>query len=80
MNNGSLSNRVKRPGRETDHSLATTGVFKEPCSYEPTHRTPSWPRAYLVKHGDKFAFYIRYGAKSPSVVKMPISCFNSLRK
>jgi hypothetical protein len=46
-----------RPGREADHSPPTSAEVKKMWIYTSTPHTSSWRSAYLVKHGDSFAFY-----------------------
>jgi hypothetical protein len=39
---GALSPRVKRPGREADHSSPSSAEVKTRCSYTSTPNTSSW--------------------------------------
>jgi len=52
---GVLSLRIKRPGREPDHSSPSSAEVKNAWSYAttPQYVVMAW---YLVKHRDKFAF------------------------
>jgi hypothetical protein len=55
---GALSLRVKRPGREADHSPPSSAEVKECVElYFHTPITPSWCGAQL-KHRDNFTFYL----------------------
>jgi hypothetical protein len=54
---GALSLRVKRPGREADHTTQSGAEVKEWVElYLQLLSTPSWPGAQL-KHRDNFTFY-----------------------
>jgi hypothetical protein len=50
----SVYSGVKRPGREGDHSLATSVEFKKSRICTSASHTPSWRRIWLVKHTDSF--------------------------
>jgi hypothetical protein len=53
---GALSLRVKRPGREADHSPSSSAEIKEGVElYLHSPNTPSWRGAQL-KRGDNFTF------------------------
>jgi hypothetical protein len=52
---GALSPRVKRPGREVDHSPPTSAEVMKMWIYTATPHTPSWRSAQLVKHRDNFS-------------------------
>jgi hypothetical protein len=56
MGAGGYSPRVKRPGREADHSPPTSTEVKRTRIYTSTCYTSSWRSAKLVKHRDNFTF------------------------
>jgi hypothetical protein len=54
---GVLSLRVKRPGREADHSPPSSAEVKECVElYLYSPNAPSWCGAQLKKHKEKFIF------------------------
>jgi hypothetical protein len=48
---------MKRPGRETDHSLQPSTKFKNVWSYTSIPSTPSWRGAQLRKAKEQIYFY-----------------------
>jgi hypothetical protein len=52
---GALSQMVKWPGSEADHSPPTSAEVKKTWIYASTTHTSSWCSAKLVKHRDRFA-------------------------
>jgi hypothetical protein len=66
-----LSQVIKRPGREADHS--TLSSAKDMWSYTSTPNKPLWPGTQLKKHRDFiFAFYYllsraTFGLTEPSI-------------
>jgi hypothetical protein len=54
---GSLSLRVKRPGREANHSPPSSAVVTNAWSYTSTPQYVFMPWC-LVKHRDIFTFYL----------------------
>jgi hypothetical protein len=61
MGTGALSLRVKRPGREADHSPPSSAKVKEWVELlPPLPDTPSWRGAQLKnrKHRNNFTFYL----------------------
>jgi tryptophan synthase alpha subunit len=55
---GALSPRLKRPGREANHSPPTSAEVKKMLIYISTPYTPSWRIAQLVKHRDNFIYLL----------------------
>jgi hypothetical protein len=47
MGTGVFLPRVKRPGREADHSSTSTAEVKRAWSYSSTPHTSSWRRTWL---------------------------------
>jgi hypothetical protein len=66
---GALSLEVKRPGRETDHSLPSSAKFKNVWNYTftPQYDFMAW---CLVKHRDNFTFYLLPLLSTVSVIKL----------
>jgi hypothetical protein len=59
MGTRALSLRVKRPGREDDHSPPSSAEVKEWVElYLHSPDTPSRRGAKLKKHRDNFTFYL----------------------
>jgi hypothetical protein len=54
---GALSPRLKRPGREADHSPPSSAEVKNGGAIPPLPYMSSWHSAELIKHRDNFTFY-----------------------
>jgi len=65
---GSLPLRVKRPGREADHSPPSSAEVKEWVEqYVHSPNTPTWRGAQL-KHRDNFTFLLKYVTEFTSLM------------
>jgi hypothetical protein len=74
---GALSLEVKQPGREADHSPPSSAKVKNAWSYTPLPQYVfmAW---CLVKHRDKFTFYLNVGDHDPYsykiIVRITVLC------
>jgi hypothetical protein len=53
-----LSTRVKKPGRESDHSPPSTAKVKNGGAIPPLTHTSLWHVVQLITHTDKFTFCV----------------------
>jgi hypothetical protein len=61
---GALSPRVKRPGREADHSPPSSAEVKNGGDILSLPHTSSWRSAELIKHRDNFILQVSPFASS----------------
>jgi hypothetical protein len=52
-----LSVKVKRPGREADHSPSSSAELKNGGAIPPLPYKSSWHSTSLIKYRDKFTFF-----------------------
>jgi hypothetical protein len=57
MDRGDMSPRIKRPGREVDHSPPSIAETNNGGAIYPLSHTSSWRGAQLIKHRNNFIFY-----------------------
>jgi hypothetical protein len=68
---GALSQGVKWPGREADHSHQYIAEIKNGGAIPPLLRTSSWLSASLIKHRDTFIFTLQIFANDRLLAYFP---------